>query len=118
MFKKLAASMLIAAIVITLGGSSAFAGKLSEPAGTTPAPTSDQNRTKSESSQKLRSAMDNLVSDTKAGKINIAERPQMQPAKSNNLSTTTKVLIGVGIAVAVIAIIVINHDRDSAISIF
>lgn len=118
MFKRLASSVLVAAIVITLGGASAFASEVSDPASTTPAPSSDQNKTKTEPGQKLRSAVDNLVSDTKAGRINIAERPQIQPAKSNNLSTKTKVAIGVGIAVAVIAIIVINHDRNSMISIF
>jgi hypothetical protein len=51
--------------------------------------------------------MDNLIAEAKAGKVAPAERPQIQPAKSNNLSKGTKIAIGVGIAIAVIAVIVI-----------
>ena len=61
--------------------------------------------------QNLRSSVLRLVADTKAGKVMPAERPQIQPAKSNNLSTTLKVEIGVGVAVVVLALIV-KHARD------
>ncbi len=43
----------------------------------------------------------------KAGKVAPAERPQIQPAKSNNLSKGAKIAIGVGIAIAVVVVIVI-----------
>ncbi len=48
-----------------------------------------------------------LVADAKAGKVVPTERPQIQPAKSNNLSKGTKIAIGVGIAIAVVVVIVI-----------
>ena len=61
--------------------------------------------------QNLRSSVLKLVADTKAGKVMPPERTQLQPGKSNNLSTTVKVAIGVGVAVVVLALIV-KHARD------
>jgi hypothetical protein len=55
--------------------------------------------------EQLRTAINKLVNDAKAGKIAPAPRPQVQ--QRNNLSKGTKIAIGVGIAVAVIAIIVV-----------
>ena len=51
-----------------------------------------------------------LVADAKAGKMTRADRPQLQPAKSNNLSKRTKIAIGVGIAVAVVAVVLIARS--------
>ena len=68
-------------------------------------------KTKSKPKQNLRSSVLKLVADTKAGKVMPAERAQIQPAKSNNLSTKVKVAIGVGVAVVVLALIV-KHARD------
>jgi hypothetical protein len=68
-----------------------------------PAPTT-KNR-EPESSEQLRSAMLKLVADAKAGRVTPAPKPQIQPARSNNLSTKAKVAIGIGIAVTVIVII-------------
>ncbi len=48
-----------------------------------------------------------LVVDAKAGKVAPAARPQIQPAKSNNLSKGKKIAIGIAVAVAVIAVIVV-----------
>ena len=68
-------------------------------------------KSKSNPRQNLRSSVLKLVADTKAGKVMPAERSQIQPAKSNNLSTKVKVAIGVGVAIVVLALIV-KHARD------
>ena len=58
--------------------------------------------------EQLKNNMLKLVADAKAGKVLPAERPQIRPAKSNNLSKGAKVAIGVGIAAAVVAVIVMT----------
>jgi citrate lyase beta subunit len=57
--------------------------------------------------EKLRTAINKLVSNAKAGKIAPAPRPQTQTRNSNNLSKGTKIAIAVGVVVAVVAIIVV-----------
>ncbi|HKO99936.1 MAG TPA: hypothetical protein VJU86_23380 [Pyrinomonadaceae bacterium] len=114
MLKKLACTGLIMALLLTIGGTSAFARSAThdnpEP-GAAQMPANNSIK-KTESSTRLRVAMDQLVAEAKAGKLTRAERSQIQPAKSNGLSKTTKIAIGVGIAAAVIAIIVIyQHDH-------
>ena len=114
MLIKLSSATLIIALLLPIGGTSAFA-RNSSPDGAEPdAVTTSTNSavTKAESSKKLRGAMDQLVTEAKAGRLNLAERPQIQPAQSNGLSTKTKVLIGAAIAATVITIIVIKHERD------
>ena len=118
MSKKFASSVLVTVLILTLGGTSAFAGNRSDLDAVISASLADssQAKTQPESGQKLRKAMDHLVAEARAGRLNRAERPQIQPAQSNSLSKKTKIAIGVGIAVAVIAIIVIhqrNHALDS-----
>src|SRR5687767_6376686 len=117
MLKKIAVVSLVLALICTLGGSSVFANapadlddktKASEPLPELTTVTKED----SQPNDKLRADMLKLVADAKAGKLTPAERPQIQPAKSNNLSKKTKIAIGVGIAVAVIAIIVIKHEKD------
>ena len=114
MLKQLSSASLIIALLLSIGGTSALA-RNSSPDGAEPdAVTMSRNSgvTKAEPSKKLRGAMDQLVTEAKAGRLNLAERPQIQPAQSNGLSTKTKVLIGAAIAATVIAIIVIKHERD------
>ena len=60
---------------------------------------------------KLRADMQKLLAEAKAGNVTPIAKPQMQPAKRNNLSTGAKVAIGVGIAVVVLALI-IKHEKD------
>ena len=115
MIDKFASVVLITALVCTLGGSSAFASNPSQP-DTKPG----MAKTRSESgaatkegaqpNERLRADMVKLVTDAKAGKVAPAERPQIQPAKSNNLSKGTKIAIGVGIAVAVVAVVLIARS--------
>ena len=57
--------------------------------------------------EKLRTAVNKLVDDAKAGRIASAPKPQIQTQNSNHLSKGTKIAIGVGIAVAIVAIIVV-----------
>ena len=69
--------------------------------------------------EQLRTAINKLVSDAKAGKIGPAPRAQSQPR--NNLSKGTKIAIGVGIVVAVVAIIVVakaDKGPTGQISVF
>jgi len=100
----------------TLGVSCILAGSPSNTEAKSESPVAQPEseglaKTKSNPKQNLRSSVLKLVADTKAGKVMPAERPQIQPAKSNNLSTTVKVAIGVGVAVVVLALIV-KHARD------
>ena len=116
MLNKLASIVLVTALVCALGGSSAFANSPSGPeAKPKAAETSSAGATEKREIQpntKLRADVLKLVTDAKAGKLRLAERPQMQPARSNNLSKGKKIAIGVGIAVAVVAIIVVVHTRN------
>jgi hypothetical protein len=111
MLKKFASLMLVFALICTLG-TFAFASTQSDPeldsVGVSAAlGLSPVTRTKAKPNEKLRADMLKLVADAKAGKVALAERPQIQPAKSNNLSKRTKIAIGVGIAIAVVAVILI-----------
>ena len=115
MLNKFASVVLITALVCTLGGSSAFASNPSQP-DTKPVMTETRSEsgaaTKREAqpNEKLKADMVKLVTDAKAGKVAPAERPQIQPAKSNNLSKGAKIAIGVGIAVAVVAVVLIARS--------
>ncbi|MCA1602519.1 MAG: hypothetical protein LC776_13040, partial [Acidobacteria bacterium] len=114
----LASLVLVSALVCTLGGTSVFANALSEPNSETDGartltksdtPARDEARPNEE----LRANMVQLVADAKAGKVAPAARPQIQPAKSNNLSKGKKIAIGVAIAVAVVAVIVIVAAKNT-----
>ena len=115
MLERYAAIVLITALVCTLGGSPAFAGNSFRPD-----TKSDVAETRLESgagtkkeappNAKLNADIAKLVADAKAGKVATVERPQIQPAKSNNLSKRAKIAIGVGIAVAVVAIVLIARS--------
>jgi hypothetical protein len=115
MLNKFASVVLITALVYTLGGSSAFASNPSQ-LDTKPAMAETRSEsgaaTKKETqpNEKLKADMVKLVADAKAGKVAPAERPQIQPAKSNNLSKGAKIAIGVGIAVAVVAVVLIARS--------
>lgn len=61
--------------------------------------------------EKLRSDIESLLNDARAGKVVPADAGQIKPAKSNNLSKGAKIAIGVGIAVVVIALIV-KYQKD------
>lgn len=114
MLKRPSSATLIIALLLSLGITSAFARNSSADGAEPDAVTMPTNSgvTKAESSRKLRGSVEHLVAEAKAGRP-IAERPQIQPAQSNGLSTKTKVLIGAAIAATVITIIVIKHKRDN-----
>jgi hypothetical protein len=112
MINKFASLALVIALVSALGGSSVVANSPTNPGAIENVTVvlreieiSEKNRV--HPNERLKSDMDNLIAEAKAGKVAPAERPQIQPAKSNNLSKGTKIAIGVGIAIAVIAVIVI-----------
>ena len=112
MINKFASVVLITALVCTLGESLSFASNPSQP-DTEPAMAETRlesaaaAKKDAQPSEKLKADMVKLVADAKAGKVAPAERPQIQPAKSNNLSKRAKIAIGVGIAVAVVAVVLI-----------
>jgi len=116
MLNRIASFSLVIALICTLGGSSVSANTPADPeAGTKTSELSELTTVAKKDpkpNDKLRADMLTLIADAKAGKLTPAERPQIQPAKSNNLSKKTKIAIGVGIAVAVIAIIVYKHQKD------
>ncbi len=90
----------------TLEVSCVLAGSPSNPEAESKTPAAQPEsealaKSKSKPKQNLRSTVLKLVADTKAGKVMPAERPQIQPAKSNNLSTKVKTAIGVGVAIVV-----------------
>ncbi len=110
MLNKLTSVTLVAALVIVLCGTSAFANSSSNPdakTDTANVPSGALAKKEVKPNEQLKNNMLKLVAHAKAGKVAPAERPQIQPAKSNNLSKGAKIAIGVGIAIAVIAVIVI-----------
>jgi hypothetical protein len=112
---KLASLVLVIVLVTTLGGSSAFAKSLTKPdakrsTADVPGETAISDKNKVQPNEKLKAHMVQLIADAKAGKVAPAERPQIQPAKSNNLSKGAKIAIGVGIAAAVVAIVLIARS--------
>jgi len=112
---KFASVVLITALIYTLGGSSAFASNPSQPdtklaMAKTRSEFGAATKKEAQPNERLRADMVKLVADAKAGKVAPAERPQIQPAKSNNLSKGTKIAIGVGIAVAVVAVVLIARS--------
>ncbi len=111
MLNKLTSVTLVAALVIVLCGTSALANSSSNPdakTDTANVPSGAPAKKEVKPNEQLKNNMLKLVADAKAGKVALAARPQIQPAKSNNLSKGTKIAIGVGIAVAVIAVILIT----------
>ena len=107
MLNKFASVVLVAALVCTLAGTSAFADALSKRGSKTPADAvTEADRVVNE---KLRAEIFKLVADAKAGGKGVTlPRPQIQAPQRNNLSKGTKIAIGVGIAVAVVAVILVS----------
>lgn len=113
MLNKLTAVTHVAALVIVLCGTSAFANNTSNPDAKTDAanvPSGAPAKKEVKPNEQLKNNMLKLVADAKAGKVAPPERPQIQPAKRNNLSKGTKIAIGVGIAAAVVAVVLIARS--------
>lgn len=116
MSKKLASIVIITAIVCMLGGTSAFANNSSNPdviTDTANVPYSTPAKKEVKPNGQLKNNMLKLIADAKAGKVMLAAKSQIQPARSNNWSKGTKIAVGVGIAVAVIAVRVIVAATDT-----
>jgi hypothetical protein len=113
MFTKHLKRLLVLILVCTLAGTSAFAKSSSNPQSETQAAMEYGNslETTAQPHDKLRADVQKLIAEAKAGKVAPTARPQIQPAKSNNLSKGAKIAIGVGIAVVVIAIFV-KYQKD------
>lgn len=115
MLKRFASAVLIIALPGTPGGFSAFALSATEPdvkSNKTQAPLASEIATTRQPNEKLKADIERLVADAKAGKVVLAERPQMQPASSNNLSKGKKIAIGVAVAIAVVTVVlVVNKPR-------
>jgi hypothetical protein len=116
MLNKFASLAVVIALVCTLGGTSAFANTPSDADAKsklveTPSEVGGTAKNEAKPNEKLRADMLKLVADAEAGKVKPAARPQIQPAKSNNLSKGAKIAIGVGIAVAVIVVMVAVANR-------
>lgn len=110
MLKKSSSLTLVAAMVLVLCGTSAFANNPSNPdekTDTANIPSSVPVTKEVKPNEQLKNKMLKLVSDAKAGKVTMAPKSQIQPAKSNGWSKGTKIAVGVGIAAAVIAVILI-----------
>lgn len=113
MFKRMSALIIALVLSVPVGGTAAFAKAVSGDEPKSAENTSTPNTTNELKNEKLRMAIDKLVSEAKAGKVAPEPRPQMQPKQSNNLSKGTKIAIGVGIAVAIVVIIVAaKSDKD------
>jgi hypothetical protein len=107
---KFTSVTLVAALVVVLCGTSAFANNSSHPdekTDTSNVPSRVPVTKEVKTNEQLKNNMLKLVSDAKAGKVAMAPKSQIQPAKSNNWSKGTKIAVGVGIAAAVIAVILI-----------
>ena len=108
MFKQITSLMLMTALIILACGTTIQA-RVSHDEIQPAANTSSNSDADKLANEKLRTAINKLVDDAKAGKLALAPRPQIQQRNSNHLSKGTKIAIGVGIAVAVVAIIVVAN---------
>ena len=107
MLTKFGSVVLVAALVCTFAGTSAFAEAPSKRGSKTP--TDAVTETDKVVNEKLRAEIFKLVADAKAGGKGVTlPRPQIQAPQRNNLSKGTKIAIGVGIAVAVVAVILVS----------
>jgi hypothetical protein len=107
---KFTSVTLVAAMVVVLCGTSAFANNSSnhdEKTDTASVPASVPVTKEAKPSEQLKNNMLKLVADAKAGKVALPAKSQIQPAKSNGWSKGTKIAVGVGIAAAVIVTILI-----------
>jgi len=106
---KLTSITLVAALTIGLSGTSAFANYSSSDGKTDVANVPAEAPVKKEvkPNEQLKNSVLKLVSHAKAGKVTMAPKSQIQPAKSNGWSKGTKIAVGVGIAAAVIVTILI-----------
>ncbi|HEU5236705.1 MAG TPA: hypothetical protein VFU37_06160 [Pyrinomonadaceae bacterium] len=114
MKRKLLSIITAIAIISTVNASSAFARAGNTPAGDDAAISGVPARSataKVDPNPRLKSDMQKLVSDAKAGKV--APRPQQLPStQRSNLATAAKIGIIVGIAGIVIAIIAIHSANN------
>ena len=110
MINRIASLTLALTLLLTVGGTSAFARASttdtdgSARATLPPTPTSAKNE--AHSNEKLRSGLAKLVADTKAGKAKLPGPPQFHPTQRNNLSKGAKIAIVAGIAAVVVVVIV------------
>lgn len=116
MLNKFASLAVVIALVCPLGGTSAFANTPSDSDAksklvASPSKVGGTAKNEAKPNEKLRADMLKLVADAAAGKVKLAARPQIQPAKSNDLSKGAKIAIGVGIAIAVIVVVVAVSNR-------
>lgn len=110
MLTKLTSLTLVAAMIIVSCGTGAFASTSSNSDGktdTTNVPAEAPAKKDVKPNEQLKNSVLKLVSDAKAGKVTMAPKSQIQPAKSNSWSKGTKIAVGVGIAAAVIVTILI-----------
>ena len=112
MFTKHLKRLLVLILVCTLTGTSAFANSSSDlqseiKISQTAMEYGISLETAAQPHDKLRADMQKLIAEAKAGKVAPTARPQIQPAKSNNLSKKAKVAIGVGIGLAIVAVILV-----------
>lgn len=117
MIHRFASGTLIAALVCTVGGTSAFANTPTNTDtprnGVVTVPASPASAKKElPANEKLRTDLVKLVADTKAGKEKAPGPPQFHPARRNNLSKGTKIALGVGIAAVVVLAIVVVHAKN------
>ncbi len=118
MLKRFASAALVAALVLSLGGTSAFADTAPQPdnksgEAAARAGTGTEAGKEAQPNEKLKADILKLVADAKAGKTGMAfPRPQ-QPPQRNSLSKGQKIAIGVGIAVAVIVVAVAVAGRNT-----
>jgi len=113
---KFSTVALVIAMVCTLGPTSAFANAPSDPEVNlrrNPLASGTASKKEAQPNEKLRADMVKLITDAKAGKVVPTDRPQIQSAKSNNLSKGKKIAIGVAIAVAVVAVIVVVAAKNT-----
>ena len=110
MLNKITSTTLVAALLVVLSGTSAFANNSSNPevrTDTANVPSGAPAKKEVKPNEQLKNDMLKLVADAKAGKVAMPAKSQIQPAKSNNWSKGTKIAVGVGIAAAVIVVILI-----------
>jgi|SRR6185295_7959316 len=107
MLKKFGSLSLVLVLIATVFGKSALAKPSLNDELKTAENGSTHSRVDESRNEKLRSAINKLISDVKAERAAPVPTRQIPPKHSNNLSKGAKIAIVAGIVVAVVAIIVV-----------
>jgi hypothetical protein len=118
MVNRFASITLVIALMLTLGGTSAFANTFSDPPAKskdaeTPPESGPASGNKTKPPEKLKADILGLITATKAGKVTPRPGSQFPSSKRNNLSTGAKIAIVAVIVVVIVAAVGVHKVRNA-----